>query len=129
MTGAPLEDAVFRTNHGFGSTTVAHYMWNDTDALENSDQRYHVLSDAIAGYALRGSLMDGLEAVNVTALLGQKGGDLFHCTRPFNGSNVLSVAFKPLSSLAWAAWEDGKGDSWTPAACNTYIALNLSLWF
>ena len=38
--GDPRPDAVFRTNHGFDPSTVAHYQWNGTHADEDSRERY-----------------------------------------------------------------------------------------
>ena len=48
------------------------------------------------------------------------------------GSNVLSVAFapsKPGAPTMYVAWENDSGDDWTPAACNSYLALDLAPWF
>jgi len=66
------------------------------------------------------------------AIVAGKGSDrIYSCDHPFeDGSNVLSVAFDPQSLIAYTAWESGSGaDLWTPAACATYLAIDLSTWF
>ena len=42
-----------------------------------------------------------------------------------------SIAYDPSKYTAYVAWEDGtiKANTWVPAACNTYINLNLQKWF
>lgn len=40
-----------------------------------------------------------------------------------------SVTYDPSKLMAYAAWENGADESWTPAACNTYLVLDMSKWF
>ena len=130
--GAPMEDAVFRTNHGFDLSIVSHFMWNTTGAYNDSDHRYHLIADTIRSSA---QPIGALDAVRLTALIGQKGPDYAACTPPFKGGcNVLSVATDPTNLIAYAAWEDGAGTgsepgNWRPAACNAYIKLDMKRWF
>ncbi len=52
------------------------------------------------------------------------------CNGPFDSAdNILSVAYDPTELIAYTAWETGNKDTWRPAACNTYLALNLKPWF
>ena len=136
ITGAPVEEAVWRTNHGFDPRIVSRYMWNTTHAYNDSDTRYHLIRGALDAAAAKGQpRFDSSAAVGLTALVGQKGPDYASCQPPFQGgSNVLSVAFDPTARTAYAAWEDGSGfgtapGNWRPAACNAYVQLELSRWF
>ena len=70
--------------------------------------------------------------INITALVGDKGDDhMYDCTPPHtSGSNILSVTFDVKNLAMYTAWENGHGqDAWTPAACNTYIKIDLTQWF
>lgn len=135
IRGAPMEDAVWRTNHGFEQAIVSHYMWNTTHAYNDSDHRYHLIADTIARLGAERHLLNTSDAVQLTALVGQKGPDYTRCEAPFQGgSNVLSVAFDPAARTAYAAWEDGAGvgserGNWRPAACNAYLVLDFTTWF
>ena len=130
VRGATLPEALWRTNHGFAPQTVASFMWNGTAAYNDSDYRYHLIHDAVAGYAAAGTQMDAQQIVDVTSLVGQKGPDYTQCLAPYEGgNNVLSVAFAPAAQTLYAAWEDGANTTWTPAACSPYVALDFSRWF
>ena len=48
---------------------------------------------------------------------GDKGPDPYQCQSTPSGSNVLSVAFAPTQLVMAAAWENGNGTNWQPAAC------------
>lgn len=132
--GNPRTDAVFRTNHGFDPYTIAHYGWNDTSAYKNSIWRYNLFAETFDFYEATEQKIGALQAVNVTALLGQKGHDqedAYKCD-PENysaGSNVLSATFHPESRTAYVAWESGSGADWVPASCNTYVEIDLSKFF
>ena len=45
------------------------------------------------------------------------------------GINVLSVTYDPVARTVYAAFEDGTGDSWVPAACNPYVQIDMKQWF
>ena len=51
------------------------------------------------------------------------------CTVFLSGINVLSVTYDPVAKTVYAAFEDGTGDSWVPAACNTYVKIDMKQWF
>ena len=129
VTGAPLPEAVFRSNHGFDPEIVSHFMWNKTEAYADSALRYHLMSKQIAEYEAEGTVIGPAEAVNITSLVGQKGSDYYHCNPGTGGSNVLSVAYFPAGQKLWAAWEDGQNATWTPAACAAYVEIDFSRWF
>ena len=137
ILGAPMKDAVWRTNHGFDGRIVREYMWNTTHAYNDSDTRYHLIAGALSA---SDALVNATGAVGVTALVGQKGNNptfknYSACEAPFKGgSNVLSVAFDPEKLTAYTAWEDGAGfgaaaGNWRPAACNAYLQIDLRPWF
>jgi hypothetical protein len=40
------------------------------------------------------------------------------------------VTFDPKELIAYAAWENGRGqENWSAATCNTYLALNMRDFF
>lgn len=130
--GDPRPSAVYRTNHGFDPDTIAHYQWNGTHADADSRLRYGLFPQLLDAVPL--GAFDALDAVNVTAVLGQKGPDYFHCGGPGtydDGSNVLSVAFEPKATAGtlYAAWENGAAATWVPAACGTYVRFDMESWW
>lgn len=42
---------------------------------------------------------------------------------------INSVTFDPTELIAYTAWETGNKETWIPAACSTYVALDLKEWF
>lgn len=128
--GVPRKDAVYRTNHGYDSYTIEHYMWNNTGAFRDSIGRYMAFPEAFDGYEARKTSITHVEAINITSILGSKGDDKYNCVSPYHGSNILSVAFDPSNLIMYTAWENGRGSQeWSPAACNTYLQLNMKSWF
>lgn len=129
--GVPRTEAVYRTNHGYDPYTISHYMWNDTGAYENSISRYLMFPQIFDDYTAAGKLISVAEAVNVTALVGDKGDDhMYDCTPPHSmGDNILSVTFDLNKRSMYAAWENGHDDAWMPAACNTYVKIDLTQFF
>jgi hypothetical protein len=127
--GSPRDEAVYRTNHGYDAYTIAHYNEGDS-SYQNSINRYLAFPEAFDSYQAAGTKITYAQAVNITAIIASKGSNFYECVTPFDGgSNILSVAYDPSNLLAYAAWESGAGDSWAPAACSTYLALDLSSWF
>lgn len=124
---------MWRTNHAFHPTAMLTQepLFNDTTF------RYQLLHDMFVDYATRGVKVGAAEAVAVAATLGIKGPDFFSCDpTQFSSSyaeNVLSVAYAPDAGgagRAYVAWEDGEGEhGWRPAACNTYVDLDLARWW
>ena len=130
--GKPRSNAVYRTNHGYDPYTIAHYMWNNTAALDDSISRYNLFPVVIDAYENSQTKVSALQAINITAVVGEKGQEKqFDCTGPFpNGWNILSATFHPKDLTAYVAWETGSGDDeWVPAACNDYIAVDLKQFF
>lgn len=91
--GHPRDDAVYRTNHGYDSYTVSHYMWNDTGAYLDSVQRYNAFPEAFDSYQSSSTLIAYKEAINITAILGHKSGEsMYSCTGNYDGgSNILRL--------------------------------------
>ena len=131
-TGVPRTDAVYRTNHGYDPYTVEHYMWNNTNAYKDSLQRYNLFPVALDSYESNEVSISAIQAVNITSIVASKGSEKpYNCIAPFpNGANVLSATFAPKQLIAYIAWESGTGDTdWTPAACSTYLEINLNKFF
>lgn len=129
---APRTEAVYRTNHGYDPYTVEHYMWNNTGAYENSIMRYLAFPEAFDSYQASKTKISSVQAVNITAILGSKGPDMYTCGGfPYNDAeNILSVAFDPTERKMYASWENGHGpDGWMPAACSTYLEIDMKPWF
>lgn len=130
--GAPLPEAVWRTNHAYDADIIRTGLGiapHPSDSLT----RYMLLHDTIAQYQRDGVPIDVLQAVNMTAVVGDKGGSrvpsFVSCANALKGENILSVTFQPAKSTIYLAYEDGTGDSFVPAACNTYVAMDLSPFF
>ena len=41
----------------------------------------------------------------------------------------MSITYDPAAHTLYAAFEDGAGTAWVPAACNGYIKIDMSQWF
>ena len=126
--GMPLENAVFRSNHGLSPNIMQTQepLWNDTV------MRYFLLHDRIEEVT---GQMDVKEAIGILSLLGIKGDDYGSCS-PKNfltgdPTHVLSILYDPSKENMYVAWENGnvtKGlnANWRPAACNEYLWFNMS---
>ena len=123
--GAPLTDAVYRTNHGYDPVTQDNYQWYGYHAYEDSKRRYMKIHDSVK--------ISIKEAVTVTSAIGIKGDgtDEDNCNPDLylKAENILSVTYDPTNSYMYAAFEDGSGDDWIPAACMPYVAIDMSQWF
>ena len=159
VLGAPLADALWRTNHGFDPTFLETAV-DKAGPPADSQVRYQLLHDAIAAFDRappaghdagagappplplppgHGRAMGPADAVNVIALAGDKGGSdrasFTSCANASGGVNIVSAAFAPSAGGAGAphvmylAYEDGTGATHRPACCNTYVKLDLSRWF
>jgi len=129
--GQARPDAVYRTNHGYDSYTLDHYI---EPGYNNSIQRYLLFPTMFDSYEAAGTQITYVEAVNITSILGSKSSDIstfYQCVSPFvSGSNILSVAYDPSNLLAYAAWENHDDTvGWVPAACNTYLKIDMNDWF
>ena len=107
-------------------------MWNNTGAYEDSIKRYFAFPEAFDSYAALMTKITHVEAINITAILGSKGSDMYTCAGfPYNhAENILSVAFDPTHLKMYPAWENGSGaDGWMPASCSTYLEIDMKPWF
>ena len=86
--GQARPEALFRTNHGYDSYTLAHYI---EESYNNSIQRYMLFPGMFDNYQAIGKQITYVEAVNITSIVGSKGTDNFYqCVSPFvTGSNIL----------------------------------------
>lgn len=126
--GHPLEEAVFRTNHGYDKLIRSKYLWSQAPTSW-SMERYTMIHDVLAENQAAGRKMRLFDAANLTAVVGDKGHEMTTCLNSTNGTNVLSVAFAPSEAVMAVAWERGVGDAWRPACCSSYLVLNMSSWF
>lgn len=123
--GFPLPHALWRTNHALAATILPTQvpLWDDTL------QRYMMQRTFILDAEAAGARIDEALAVRMVATMGQKGADYYTCTRGAGGENVVSVVYAPAAQRLYAAWEDGTGAGWTPAACTAYQRFDLAAWF
>eukprot|EP01094_Clydonella_sp_ATCC50884_P007399 TRINITY_DN1657_c0_g1_i1.p1 TRINITY_DN1657_c0_g1~~TRINITY_DN1657_c0_g1_i1.p1 ORF type:complete len:513 (-),score=145.35 TRINITY_DN1657_c0_g1_i1:122-1639(-) len=128
--GAPMPEALWRTNHGYDPTIRRHYMWRKMHAGKWSAQRYGFIRDSFVYYEQQSIPIGHVEAINITSIVGDKGeSDPYRCSGMSEGSNMLSVTYDPADLIAYSAWDNGSGSGWTPACCNTYVAFDLSQFF
>ena len=68
--------------------------------------------------------------IYINCLLGN-GKDEENCNPELytQGENILSVTYDPSRLTVYAAFEDGAGEAWVPAACNGYVEIDLKQWF
>lgn len=128
VLGAPLKQAVWRTNHGYDPIIVGNET-HVTKPSSDSEQRYMILHNSFAYYANANIKMREYEAINITSILGDKGNDWFHCPDKAIGGNVLSVTYNPAASRLFVAFEHGTGETWRPACCGTYVQMELAPYF
>lgn len=115
--GKPLKEAIWRTNNGFVKDQVKPNRLNS-----NTQERYFTLIQH-----LEGKKMTVMDAVNITAILGDKGTHgFFSCA---NAHYVLSVTYQPLEAIMYVAYEHGTLSQWTPACCSVHVKLDISLFF
>jgi hypothetical protein len=105
----------------------------------------------LLSYEQEGIKIDDLQAINLTAVVGDKGGStresFLSCDNAKGGVNVVTAAFMPrpnskITALLscnelmlthvdrmYVAFEDGTGDSHVPGCCNNYIQFDMDEWF
>lgn len=131
--GFPLKDAVYRTNHGYDTVTQENYQWYGYHAYEDSKRRYKEIHDLIENYGNQGVTIGPQEAVSICSTVGIKGdgSDESECNPDLylQGANIMSITYDPAAYTLYAAFEDGAGAAWVPAACNGYIKIDMSQWF
>ena len=62
---APRAQAVYRTNHGYDSYSVAHYMWNNTNSYQDSVSRYLMFPTILDQYEAQNTLIAAPQAVYI----------------------------------------------------------------
>lgn len=129
--GAPRPNAVYRTNHGYDSYTIEHFLWNNSNAYDFSITRYLLFPDIFDEYAALGEgSISAREAVNITAIVADKADDhLYDCGGGEDGWNILSVTFDTHRLAMYTAWENGYKEQYLSAACNTYLKIDMTKWF
>jgi hypothetical protein len=88
---------------------------------------------AFMNYTAAERVISTVEALNITSIVGDKSGDspnpvadAYHCADTNTGTNILSVMYDLFNQHAHIAWGKDSGDAWRPAACNTYIMVDLT---
>eukprot|EP00050_Salpingoeca_kvevrii_P017702 m.67473 g.67473 ORF g.67473 m.67473 type:complete len:503 (-) comp7682_c0_seq2:947-2455(-) len=126
--GAPMPEAVWRTNHGYDPTIRKHFEWSQNpDSWSN--QRYFFIHDSLKTFETSKNRIGLKEAAIIVAVVGDKGKHAHTCENNTDGSNVLSVAFAPTDMTVAVAWESNTGDTWRPACCSTYVQFDMKYWF
>ena len=93
-----------------------------------------LIHDTILQYETTNTPMTDLEALNVTAVAGDKGGSdrasFVQCgAESVHGANIISATFHPAKQVMYVAFEDGHGAQHVPACCNNYVRLDMSKWW
>jgi len=129
--GSPLDEALWRTNHGFDPVFLGTAMYDKPDT--DTQTRYVLLHDSFVNYKDSKTPIDELQAVNITALVGDKGGktpDTFiTCEKAQSGTNIISVTYNPSNLVMYVAFENGKDATHLPACCNYYVKFDMNKWF
>eukprot|EP00013_Stygamoeba_regulata_P016936 CAMPEP_0177672006 /NCGR_PEP_ID=MMETSP0447-20121125/25066_1 /TAXON_ID=0 /ORGANISM="Stygamoeba regulata, Strain BSH-02190019" /LENGTH=521 /DNA_ID=CAMNT_0019179555 /DNA_START=45 /DNA_END=1610 /DNA_ORIENTATION=- len=130
--GDPLPEALYRTNHGYDSFLAEHYQWWTYHAYKWSQERYMMMYYAFMNYTAAERVISTVEALNITSIVGDKSSDAsdpvpaaYACADTNTGTNILSVMYDLYNQHAHVAWGKGTGEEWRPAACNTYIMVDL----
>jgi hypothetical protein len=154
-----LQEALWRTNHGYDPVFRNHTRYGASSPPDSdSFTRYMLIHDTVSGaslipcaaagvslilsccrvmcmlqivqYATANTAISDMEALNITAVVGDKGSNSFvNCTGATDGENVVSAVFVPGQSLMYLAFENGKDSLHVPACCNNYVQLDMSMWF
>jgi hypothetical protein len=78
--GSPMEDAVYRTNHGYDPTIRKTYLWPPGNPeFDDSVLRYFILVDALKHFEEDEDKIDLQDAIYLCRLMGQKGPDYDSC--------------------------------------------------
>lgn len=131
--GFPMEHAVWRTNHGYDPTFLTTAMGGQVPG-HDSFTRYMLLHDTFEMYGESGSI-GALQAVNLTAVVGDKGGSsrssFVTCDGPESsmGENIVSATFQPGAHVMYVAYENGANATHVPACCNNYVQMDMKPWF
>lgn len=157
--GAPLPNAVWRTNHPYDPVTSKHFLWSDNLSSWTVQRctlptapffpllvlllcefwwirlfsSFHFLLDMFIHEAFS-SYGNNKVAIGPLQALNVTAIAADKGSDPYHchgnkGSNIMSIMFQPGKAKIWAAWEDGAGASWVPAPCAAYVEMDLSVFF
>jgi hypothetical protein len=135
--GFPMPDAVWRTNHPYDPKFI-ETMVGKPQLNSDSQTRYQLLHDTFQFYADSNITIQEVQAVNLTAVVGDKGGEsrssFVTCgaVAEANGENIVSATFHPASRIMYVAFEDGGVANTTkhvPGCCNNYVKLDMNRYF
>ncbi|KAM9990958.1 hypothetical protein ACTFIY_007014 [Dictyostelium cf. discoideum] len=135
--GYPLDNAVYRTNHGYDET-IRQNEWEP--AIPNGDSwtRYMLFYNTFSYYTASNTTISELQAINITSVLGNKHSiqdiysspaPFYDCTNAWMGYNIISSTFHFASNKMFVAFEEGFGQQRICAACGTYVEVDLSPFF
>lgn len=106
--GFPLPEAIWRTNHAYDSGITSHRLPSPKPQGDTFN-RYMLLHDTFEGYRTGGVAISDLQAVNLTAIVGDKGGSsrssFLTCDHAAQGENIISATFVPsVHGTGGAGW-------------------------
>jgi hypothetical protein len=128
--GFSMPDAVFRTNHAYDPIIRKHSHAKFLSKSSDTMIRYMILKDMFNSYNDQKVPITDVQALNVTAVLGDKGSEKFYsCQNNYKGLNVISVLYQPSKLKMWAAFEYGYKDTFRSACCGVYVEIDLTKWF
>jgi len=129
--GYPLPEALWRTNHGFDPVFLSTAMYTQPDP--DTQNRYMLLHDSFVSYQSQNQLISDYQAVNITAVVGAKGGSTYDsfltCDHASSGTNIISAVYLPSQKMMYVAFENGHASTHVPACCNYYVKIDMSKWF
>jgi len=129
--GYPLPEALWRTNHAFDPVWLQTALYPYPD--EDTQNRYMLIHDTIVQYQNQSVPMSDWQALNVTAVVGAKGGtsisSFTSCDNASTGSNIISATYLPSKALMYVAFENGRDQNHVPASCNYYVKIDMTQWF
>jgi hypothetical protein len=135
LMGAPLTEALWRTNHPYDPVQIDGYQWYTYHAYQWSQERYFFGAEAFGSYAASNTTIGVIEAINITSIIGDKGEqDAYSCANraQFNrATNILSTTYHVASNTTYVAFDNGEPGTpqWTPAACNSYVQIDFTDWW
>jgi len=133
--GFPLPEAIWRTNHAYDSGITSHRLPSPKPQGDTFN-RYMLLHDTFEGYRTGGVAISDLQAVNLTAIVGDKGGSsrssFLTCDHAAQGENIISATFVPSvhgDGVMYLAFENGHNTTHVPACCNNYVKIPMAQFF
>lgn len=96
VAGYSMPETVFRTNHAYDPIIRKHSAHKLISKNDDSMIRYFILKDMFNNYQSWETKIGYQQAVNITAILGDKGSQKFYsCQNNYKGLNVISVTYLP----------------------------------